>query len=239
MFKTHLPLSKIIIGLVLCVLLVLALNLSVAAQDPDRDSRAPSEADKEIKEEELISPLSTQEPEIRDAYQEPEQITVIEEETTRDENNRVTGWFHFISANTFVPYSDNMTYYYYTSGCMVRTGGGNYTDHTLQLPQGAEIDYLRVYYYDNDPDHNATAYLYAYDGYGNNTFIASATSSGASAVYTSIGSDFFSYTVDNVNEALSLSLYYGNATTSSLRICGVRIRYQYNPYATFLPLLTK
>ena len=239
MSKTYLPLSKIIIGLVLCVLLILVLYLSVAAQEPDRDSRALSEVDKEIKEEELISPLSTQEPEIRDAFQSPEQIEVIEEETTRDENNRVPGWFQFISANTFVPYGDSMTYFYYTGGCMVRTGGGNYTEHTLQLPQGAEIDYLRVYYYDNDPDHNAKAELWAYDGHGNSTLIASATSSGASAAYTSIGSDFFSHTVDNASEALSLSLYYGNATTSSLRICGVRIRYQYNPYAAFLPLLTK
>jgi hypothetical protein len=237
MSKIRLPLGKIIIGMILSAILIVGLNPSVIAQDPDRDSMVPVDANKEMEEEELEPLLSTQEPEIRDTNPPSEQTTTVEEESNRDDSSRVVGWFQFISANTFVPYNSSMTYVYYNSGCMYRTGGGDFTEHTLQLPQGAEIDYLRVYYYDNDPTHNVRADLYAYDGYGDNVNIASASSSGAVNSYQSMGSGFFSYTVNNEAEALSLSLYYGGATTNLLRICGVRIRYQYNPYATFLPLL--
>ena len=198
-------------GLALAVLLAVALTLAVVAQDRDgRDTLAP-----------------------------PDQVTVVEEVELLPDPSApdATIRYQFISANTFVPDDDDMTYNYYTGGCMYRTGGGNYTEHTLQLPQGAEIDYLRVYFYDNDSTHDATAYLYAYDGYGGADMIASASSSGANAYYSSEGSGYFSHIVNNQGEALSLSLYYGNGTTSDLRICGVRLRYQYTLSIVDLPLI--
>ena len=146
-------------------------------------------------------------------------------------------WFKFYTANTFVPYDDNMTFTYYGAGCTYRTGGTPFTEHDVQLPQGAVIDYLRIYYYDNDANNNAAAYLFSYDGAGNLTQIASASSTGTPG-QSSTGSGFFSYPVDNVNEGLSLRLSYGSATTSNLRICGVRIRYQYtSATTTHLPLI--
>ncbi len=178
-------------------------------------------------------------PEERDVAVSPGVVKVVEEvELLPDpEAPNATLYFKFISANTFVPYDDDMTYNYSAGGCMYRTGGGNYTEHTLQLPQGAEIDFLRVYFYDNDPTRNATAYLFAYDGEGHSTSIASVSSSGANDYYTSAGSGYFSHFVDNSSEALSLSLYYGGATTSDLMICGVRLRYQYTLSITDLPLI--
>jgi hypothetical protein len=109
-------------------------------------------------------------------------------------------------------------------------------NHTLQLPQGAEIDYLRVYFYDNDAAYNAGAYLYAYDGYGTVAEIAHVTSSGTPG-RGSAGSDFFSYFVDNQAEALSLTLDYGLGGNSNVQICGVRLRYQYSIATVRLPLL--
>ena len=201
----------LLVGLALAVLLAVALTLAVVAQDRDgRDAPAPPDQVTVVKEVELLP-----DPAAPDA----------------------TIYFKFISANTFVPYNDDMTYNYYTAGCMYRTGGGNYTEHTLQLPQGAEIDYLRIYFYDNDATHDATAYLYAYDGQGNSDQIASVGSSGANDYYTSVGSGYFSHVVDNATEALSLSLDYNYASTSALRICGVRIRYQYTLSIVDLPLI--
>jgi len=213
---------SIVIGLVLTALLVVALALVVVAQEPgDRDIEV------------------AQQPRDRDAAVPPAQVTVIEEVELLPDPSApsATPYFKFISANTFVPYDDDMTYTYASGGCMSRNSGGNYTEHTLQLPQGAEIDYLRVYFYDNDAAHNATAYLFAYDGQGHSTSIASVSSSGEADSYRSEGSGYFSHVVDNLNEALSLSLYYGGATTSDLRICGVRIRYQYTLSITDLPVI--
>ena len=129
-----------------------------------------------------------------------------------------------------------MTYNYFGAGCTYRTSGTSFTEHDLQLPQGAEIDYLRIYYYDNDASNNANAYLFAYDGAGNFTEIASVGSSGTPG-QSSTGSGFFSYFVDNVGAGLSLRLNYGNGSNSNLRICGVRLRYQYNISTVSLPLI--
>jgi hypothetical protein len=201
----------LVVGLVLTALLVVVLTLGADAQDP----------------------------EVRDLPVPPEQVTVVEEVELLPDPSALdaTLYYKFISANTFVPYDDDMTYTYSSGGCMYRNGGGNYTEHTLQLPQGAEIDYLRVYFWDNDATHNATAYLFAYDGKGGTSTIASVSSSGQADSYRSEGSGYFSHIVDNLGEALSLSLYYGGATTSDLKICGVRIRYQYTLSVTDLPMI--
>ncbi len=206
-----LSMRGILSGLALIAVLVAALTLAAVAQGPEE----------------------------RDTAVSPDEVMVVEEvELLPDpEAPDATLYFKFVSANTFVPYDDDMTYVYSSGGCMSRTGGGNYTEHTLQLPQGAEIDYLRVYFYDNDPTHNATAYLFAYDGKGHSTTIASVSSTGEADAYRSEGSGYFSHFVDNSIEALSLSLYYGGATTSDLKICGVRIRYQYTLSTTDLPLI--
>lgn len=222
MSHPRMPLRNIVAVLALAALLVVALTLVVVAQDPDgRDTSV------------------VQEPGVRDVPVPPDQVAVVEEVEVvpAPSATDATLYFKFVSANTFVPYDDDMTYTYSSGGCMSRTGGGNYTEQTLQLPQGAEIDYLRVYFYDNDAAHNATAYLFAYDGKGHSTSIASASSSGQADSYSSVGSGYFSHIVDNLNEALSLSLYYGGATTSDLKICGVRIRYQYTPSIIDLPLI--
>lgn len=147
--------------------------------------------------------------------------------------------FKFISANGFTPYDSTMTYGYAGGGCMYRSGGSGFSEYSLQLPQGAEIDYLRIYYYDNDPVNDAGAFLFAFDGYGNYTELASAISSGASAVHTSAGSGFFSHFVDNTNEAVAIRLTYGGATTTNLAICGVRIRYQYSLSSVYLPMIDR
>jgi hypothetical protein len=108
-------------------------------------------------------------------------------------------------------------------------------EHTLQLPQGAEIDYLRVFFYDNDAANDAAAHLYAFDGLGGGTELATAGSTGTPG-QSSAGSGYFSHIVDNTAEALSLSLHYGGLD-STLRICGVRIRYQYTIATVSLPVI--
>ena len=209
MTKAGFPVRSFLIGLALTTILAIALTLAVVAQDPDgREAAIPSDKITVVEEIELLPDPTA-----------PNQ----------------TIYFKFISANTFVPFDDDMTYTYWGSGCLYRTGGASWTDHTLQLPQGAEIDYLRIFFYDNDAANDAQAYLFAYDGLGGGTELATVTSTGAPG-QSSAGSGYFSHFVDNSTEALSLSLRYGGLD-STLRICGVRIRYQYDISIVTLPVI--
>ena len=210
MAKAGFSLLSFLIVLALTVILAIALTLAAIAQDPD-DREAASPSDK---------------------------ITVIEEiELLPDPTApNQTIYFKFISANTFVPFDDDMTYTYWGSGCVYRTGGANWTEHTLQLPQGAEIDYLRIFFYDSDAANDAQAYLFAYDGLGGGTEIASVGSTGTPGQSSALSVPL-SHVVDNRTEALSLRLDYGGATNDDLRICGVRVRYQYDISTVSLPVI--
>jgi len=172
MFRFHVSRGTLVIGLVLTAMLVTTMTLVVAAQGPDNGEPAG------------LAPESAQGKGSRvgedQAGSVPGTITVVQEVEVQSApaSPNASLWFKFYTANTFVPYDDDMTYDYAGGGCTYRTGGTSFSTHDLQLPQGAEIDYLRIYYYDNDAVSNASAFLYAYDGYGNFTEIASVESSG-------------------------------------------------------------
>lgn len=126
-------------------------------------------------------------------------------------------------ASAFVQYDDANTWNYFNGGCIHRTGGSDYFDIDLQLPDGATITYLRLYFYDADATYDATAMIWSFDGAGASTMLASVSSAGTpgqSSAGTSV-----SHVVNNVSEALSVRIDFNGASTSSLRICGVRIQY--------------
>ena len=217
MLKEKFVNRKIILSLILAVMLTTGyIMLDVVAQSPENGepinpSVVPGQKLVEIEEQEIAS------------------SAVGEQSVTL---------FKRYSAEVFVPYDDASTYNYQGGGCVSRTGGDPWYDHDLQLPDGAEIDFVRIYFIDNDPVNDARVWLYAYDGTGNFTEIASAQSSGTPGT-GSAGSVFFSHTVNNVNEALAIRLGYEAATSSSLTICGVRLRYQYSVATMFLPTIMK
>lgn len=198
------------IGLALAALLIAAFALAVTAQDPAND----------------------------EAGDLPDQITEVEEvELLPGEGGSTEAVFYKrYSANVFVPDLDYTTYGRASGGCVYQTSGLGSTYHTLQLPDGATITYLRVYFYDNDPNNNAMASLYAYDSTGGATLVASANSSGTPG-WGSAGSGVFSHAVDNMDETLALRLYYQAGTSIDLQICAVRVQYTYTLSRSSLPLI--
>ena len=203
----------LIAGLALIALLAVLLTLGAAAQDPDQGQAASL----------------------------PEKVTVVEEveiSAAAAEPN-VTTYYKRYSADTFVPASSGMQYRYDTGGCIIRTGGTGY-DHTtynVELPEGAEITYLRLYFYDNDPVNNATAQLMSYDGMGGLDLIAVVTSDGTPG-WSSVGSGTgFSHFVRNADESLAVWLVFGTSTSTNLRLCGVCIQYKYTVSAANLPVI--
>lgn len=126
-------------------------------------------------------------------------------------------------ADAFVQYDDDAAWNYYGAGCIYRTGGTQWYDIDVQLPDGAEITHLRVYFYDNDAANDATALLFSFDGAGNYTQLATVSSSGTPGQSSEVVA--FSHIVDTATEALAVRIAFAAGTSSSLRICGVRFQY--------------
>lgn len=149
-----------------------------------------------------------------------------------------TIFFKRIAGLNFHPLNSNLTYGTTPGGCLYQTGSAGYFAADIQLPDAAVIEYLRVYFYDTDGGSDAVAELYAYDGAGNSTLIASAAGSGTPA-YSSAVSEPFSHLVDNTAEALAVVLDFQGANSDALRICGIRIKYQINFSQINLPLVLR
>jgi hypothetical protein len=145
-------------------------------------------------------------------------------------------FFKRVAGSNFKPRSSQAVYSYTGGGCMQRdsAAGDSWFTIDLQVPDGADIDFMRVYYYDNNATYDINSELWAFDGASGTTLIAEADSSGTPG-YGSTGSAFFSHIVDNTNESLVVVASIQGGVGSGLSLCGIRIRYQYNLGASYLP----
>lgn len=135
--------------------------------------------------------------------------------------------FHRIAGSNFTPRGSTTTYSYTGGGCMQRNSndGDSWFTTDIQVPDGATIDFLRVYYNDADASFDINTELWAFDAAGGTTLIAEADSSGSPG-YSSAGSDFFAHVVDNLNQSLVIVASIQAGVGANLALCGVRIRYQ-------------
>jgi hypothetical protein len=202
---------SIVLALALAALLVAALALVVVAQGPDADGE-PARPPEKIAATGSSDPL-------------PDPAAP-----------NATSYFLFLAASTFAPFDSTMTYVNGGLGCIYRTGGAWLAEHSVQLPQGAEISQIRLYFYDNSTADNAAAQLYAFPGTGSSTKIVEVESAGTPG-QSWVDSAPFSYRVDNSAEALVARLDYQSSWSENVKICGVRIRYQYTPSIMDLPVI--
>lgn len=146
-------------------------------------------------------------------------------------------FFKRAAGSNFQPRDSAATFSYGGGGCIRRDSnvGDSWFTIDIQVPEGAIIDFMRVYYYDNSGTYDINSELWAFDGAGGTTLIAEADSTGAPG-YSTAGSGFFSHTVDNLNESLVVVASIQGGVGSDLQLCGIRLRYQYTPLASnFLP----
>ena len=131
------------------------------------------------------------------------------------------------AGSNFVPRDSNVNFHYYGGGCLVRdTGAGDsWFTYDLQLPDGAQIDYLRVYYRDSSSTYDIDSELWAFNGAGGTNLLAEADSSDIPG-YSSTGSGYFTHIVDNTNESLVVIARIPEGAGTELALCGIRIRYQ-------------
>lgn len=147
--------------------------------------------------------------------------------------------FKSIAGSNFYPRETTTTHSYGGAGCIYRTSASGFFVSDLQLPKGAEIDFMRLYFDDTNASSEANLWLYSYDGQGGFTQIAHVSSSGTPG-QSSVGSGFFSHVVDNTAESLGFVVGTDAADDSTVSICRVRLRYKVDiPGFQFLPAVLK
>jgi hypothetical protein len=146
--------------------------------------------------------------------------------------------YYFAAGSSLYSADYTMRGDYQPGGCVsaLDSGGQFFTQH-LNLPQGARIDYLRLFYYDADAATNSTANIRVYDAAGGYVELASVSSAG-SAGYGSTLSGFVGDVVDNYNGAYVLN-WMPNATSANSQLCGLRVAYRVEAKQLFLPLVTR
>ncbi len=163
----------------------------------------------------------------------PVQSDNVEETLTPEEMQAATiTYFKRYPGTAFTPRDSDTGYDYFGNGCISSKGPAYFTLN-LQLPTDAEIDYMRLYFYDTSTA-DARLYLTWYDGqglYGDVDYVDSSGTSG----YGTAGI-FTSYVVDPINQSIDL-IWRPNTTGSSMALCGVRIRYQVPFNAVHLPII--
>ena len=169
----------------------------------------------------------------------PGAVDGTEMQQAPDTPSAVATLFKFIAGSNFHPREATTTHSYGNAGCLYKTSTSGYLVSDLQLPQGAEIDLVSLYFNDTNANYNAEVWLYAYDGLGGFTEIAHVASIGSPG-QNSANSALISHIVDNSTESLGLVVGTGSANDSSVRICGVRVRYNVDvPSYVMLPAVLK
>jgi hypothetical protein len=154
------------------------------------------------------------------------------EESSTDGQAPAATYFKRYPGIAFQPRDSDTGYDYFGTGC-ISSKGTDYFVLDIQLPAGAEIDFVRMYYYDSSSA-NARMYLTSYNAQGGYSDVMYIDSSGTSG-YGSVGA-FTSYVMEPIHEAVTL-IWRPNTTGSSMALCGARIRYQYWISTDFLPSL--
>ena len=135
-----------------------------------------------------------------------------------------TDFYYFFAAGSVFRPRDSATGWDYAgAGCISARGGSdNFTLH-LEVPHGARIDYLRIFFYDTNAS-NSTTWITDYDAQGTTTDLISVSSTGTAGYGTALSS-YLGHVVDTANHAYVL-IWHPGAQGTTMRLCGLRVAYR-------------
>ena len=112
-----------------------------------------------------------------------------------------------------------------TGGCLYQVSGNANVIYNLHLdiPDGARIDYLRIYYYDTSAS-DSYSWVTRYDDSGGLSDVTSIASTGTAGYGTAL-SPLIEHVVDNVNYNYVLN-WRPYANGSTMMLCGLRVAYR-------------
>ena len=110
-------------------------------------------------------------------------------------------------------------------GCLYQTAGSPYEIFNvhLDIPNGARIDYLRIFYYDTSAN-DTYSWVTRYDDEGGLNDVTYVTSIGTAGYGTNL-SPLVSHVVDSDNYSYVLN-WRSYELSSAIRLCGLRVAYR-------------
>lgn len=146
--------------------------------------------------------------------------------------------YRFVAGSSLHSADYSMRQVYQPGSCIsVLDTGIEFLNVGLQLPDGARIDYLRLFYYDSNAGTNGTANIRKYDGSGGYVEIASVSSAGSAGFGTTLSS-FANHVVDNGNGGYVLN-WEPFATGTSIQLCGLRVAYRLDAVPIYIPYVRR
>ena len=163
----------------------------------------------------------------QDSEPQPDEDAYYEGASIDNQINVTYSNFYYlhVAGSTLTPRVSSSTWASSTDGgCLYATANaGEVWNQDAQLPNGARIDYLRIYYYDTNAS-NSQSWITRYDDAGGIFDIASAASTGTGG-YGTVLSDYVGAVVDNVNYSYVLN-YRPIVVGNSMQLCGLRLAYR-------------
>lgn len=136
---------------------------------------------------------------------------------------------------TFVPRDSDQRHDYGSAGCIQgQAGGTGLWVHSLDLPDGAELASMTLYFYDADAGADVTGWITRFDNQGATEDLVNTSSASTAGFGTATAT--ITHVVDNANWSYVL---YGRpgSNGSTTRFCGIGVRYSVSPGALRIPLL--
>lgn len=131
----------------------------------------------------------------------------------------VAGQYLFVAGSAFTPRRSSQTITYPGGGCTNTSSDWVLT--SLELPDGAEVLGLRLFYYNLGSAGSVSGALTSYTGSGGSTDLLVANSTGNTGYSSEYVAATTSLIIDNGAKSYALL----GATGSDLRLCGIRIYY--------------
>jgi hypothetical protein len=132
-------------------------------------------------------------------------------------------YYTFVAGSSLRPRDSSSAWRYQGVGCVYINNGNQLMTIDLNIPSGARIDYLRLYYRDTSAS-NSVAWITTYDGAGAVTDLTNVPSAGNSGYGTTL-SPLVSHVVNNASRSYSLN-WRADQTGSSMQLCGLRVAYR-------------
>jgi hypothetical protein len=146
--------------------------------------------------------------------------------------------YYMVSGSAFKGKSSTTTYQYDTGGCIYSTSGNDQFVAELQIPNGSEIKYLRIYYRDTNASAFVTGYI-TYINPGISSLDLVNVSSTGNGGYGYTTSSEITHTVDTSVHAYIL-IFWPTIGDNTVEFCGMRVAY-YAPafFGMFMPLISR
>ena len=146
---------------------------------------------------------------------------------TESEPNWSNFYYYYAAGSVLKPRDSSVNWASAGSGGCIYLSSGNsnvIVNLPLDIPTGARIDYLRLYFYDTSASQNSISWITRYDGQGGLTDITNVASTGNTGYGTTL-SALVEHVVNSEDYAYVLN-WRPKVIGNTMQLCGLRVAYR-------------